>query len=197
MEMCDRLRQARAAAGFESAAAAARALGVKPATMTHHENGTRGFTKEASRYAKFFKVSLDWLLTGRGEMKPTRIVQTIPLMGVVAAGSSVLPIQDQAGAAEIDHITLPEPGQIAALLIKGDSMYPRFMDGEYLFYDPKPRPPGTMIGHYAVAQTLDGRVMVKKILASRLADHWKLWSHNAPEEDAQLLTCYKILGTLI
>lgn len=182
---------------FASRRQAAVELGIPPTTYNQYETGEREFSRHAVRFAKFFRVNVEWLLTGRGEMRPTRATHSIPLMGVVAAGSSVIPIEDQAGAAEIDAITLPEPGQIAALLIKGDSMYPRFMEGEYLLYDPKPRTPGTMIGHYAVAQTLDGRVMVKKILSSRLSDHWKLWSHNAPEEDVQLLTCYKILGTLI
>ena len=169
---------------------------MTPATFTHHENGTRGFVKEASRYAKFFKVSLEWLLDGRGEMRPKRAAQSIPLVGVVAAGSAILPITDQAGADEIDQITLPEPGQIAALLIKGDSMYPRFMDGEIVLYDPKPRTPGAMLNHYAVVQTLDGRMMIKKIRPSKKGAHWNLWSHNAPEEDAQILTCHKVLGIL-
>lgn len=196
MSAHDRLREARIAAGFKSTAEAARALGMMSATLTHHENGTRGFARDAARYAKFFKVSLEWLIDGRGEMRPRRGVQSVPLMGVVAAGSSVLPIEDAAGDGLIDEITLPEPGKVAALLVKGESMYPRFMEGEIILYDPTPRAPGTMLNHYAVVQTLDGRVMIKKIQPSRKADHWRLWSHNAPEEDAQLLTIYKVLGVL-
>lgn len=192
----DRLREARATAGFKSTAEAARALGMQSATLTHHENGTRGFVREAARYAKFFKVSLEWLLEGRGEMRPKRGLQSVPLMGIVAAGSSVLPIEDAAGDGLVDEIMLPEPGKVAALLVKGESMYPRFMDGEIILYDPTPRTPGSMLNHYAVVQTLDGRVMIKKLQSSRKLDHWRLWSHNAPEEDAQLLTSYKVLGVL-
>lgn len=197
MSMHERLREARTTAGFTSSAEAARALGMKPAALVHHENGTRGFSREAARYAKFFKVSLEWLLEGRGEMRPKRTSQTIPLMGIVAAGSSVLPIEDAAGAGLVDEITLPEPGKVAALLVKGDSMYPRFMDGEIILYDPKPRAPGSMLNHYAVVQTLDGRVMIKKVRGSKKVDHWNLWSHNAPEEDVQILATYKVLGTLV
>ena len=65
----ERLAEARAAAGYETAADAARALGVREPTYFGHENGSRGLGRAAQRYATFFKVSLDWLLTGRGEMR--------------------------------------------------------------------------------------------------------------------------------
>lgn len=53
---------------YASATEAARALGIPPATYAQHENGLRGFKRVAERYADFFRVSLEWLLTGRGEM---------------------------------------------------------------------------------------------------------------------------------
>lgn len=63
----NRLQTARERAGFESATAAAEALGIAPPTYLAHENGSRGFkARSAARYAKFFKISLEWLLTGRG-----------------------------------------------------------------------------------------------------------------------------------
>ncbi len=45
---------------------AARALGVPEATYYGHENGNRGLTRAARRYADFFGVNLEWLLYGRG-----------------------------------------------------------------------------------------------------------------------------------
>jgi phage repressor protein C with HTH and peptisase S24 domain len=64
-----RLRYAREEAGYESATAAAQAIGVDVPTYLGHENGSRGLSRAASRYATFFNVSLDWLLDGRGEAK--------------------------------------------------------------------------------------------------------------------------------
>lgn len=59
----DRLRQARANAGFESAAEAARAFGWGEAGYRHHENGTREFDAAAAKkYGKAFKVNPGWLL---------------------------------------------------------------------------------------------------------------------------------------
>ncbi len=66
MEMHERLKWARERAGYESAAEAARALGLPEPTYSGHENGTRGFRKHAPGYASRFRVSLTWLLTGQG-----------------------------------------------------------------------------------------------------------------------------------
>jgi len=163
-------------------------------TYTQHENGIRGFTRSAERYARLFKVDLDWLLTGRGDMRGKR--PSIPLMGVVGAGSSVIPITDSAGAAEFGEIDLPERGRIAALIVKGDSMYPRFMDGEHILYDPTPINPARLFNSYAVAQTLDGRMLIKMLRPARTPGKFILWSHNAPDEEAELLACYRVLGML-
>ncbi len=63
----ERLQHARALAGYDGPAEAADALGVKRPTYYGHENGARGFLDDAERYAKFFRVSYEWLTTGRGE----------------------------------------------------------------------------------------------------------------------------------
>lgn len=70
-----RLRTARIRAGYKSAAAAARAMGIEPSTYAGHENGFRGFPNEAQRYASFFKVRLEWLLEGAGAEKGNPLEQ--------------------------------------------------------------------------------------------------------------------------
>lgn len=67
--MNERLKWAREHAGFETAAEAARAMSIKYPTYACHENTSRGFNARAARYAAFYKVSLDWLLTGKGSPK--------------------------------------------------------------------------------------------------------------------------------
>jgi hypothetical protein len=64
-----RLRWARRKKGYRSAAAAAQAMRLNVETYRAHENGSRGFGAHAQRYATFFRVPLDWLLTGRGAPK--------------------------------------------------------------------------------------------------------------------------------
>lgn len=64
----ERLKQAREAAGFETAALAAERVGVPYHTYAQHENGTRGFRADkANLYARAFGVSPVWLLFGKGE----------------------------------------------------------------------------------------------------------------------------------
>lgn len=63
----ERLRQAREAAGFETAADAARAFGWNTNTYKSHENGVRGMSKKAAyKYAGAFGVGAGWLLIGEG-----------------------------------------------------------------------------------------------------------------------------------
>jgi len=68
-EMADRLKAARESAKYPTPTDAARAMGIEPPTYLGHENGSRGYRAAAPRYADFFKVNLEWLLTGRGTMK--------------------------------------------------------------------------------------------------------------------------------
>jgi hypothetical protein len=65
-----RLRDARLAAGFENATVAAERFGWPVITYRSHENGIRGLRPAiAKRYAKAYKVSLSWLMTGEGQMR--------------------------------------------------------------------------------------------------------------------------------
>lgn len=87
----ERLRTARLRAGYESAKAAALAMGAIVSTYIQHENGSRGYpAKTAARYAKFFRVGPEWLLYGRGSSDPVvtePVLQALPLLGQVRAGA--------------------------------------------------------------------------------------------------------------
>ena len=87
----DRLKQARIKAGYDSAKAAAEAMGVPVSTYILHENGGRGVPAgRASRYAKFFRVAPEWLLYDRGVSEPVQIepsLQELPLIGHIRAGA--------------------------------------------------------------------------------------------------------------
>lgn len=68
-EMGERLKIARAKAGFQSARKAAIRFAWPASTYAAHENGQNKFDDEnAFKYADAFKVSPGWLLTGEGEM---------------------------------------------------------------------------------------------------------------------------------
>ena len=60
---------ARAYAGIEDATAAATRFGWTIPTYHSHENGNRGIKPTvAKKYAKAYKISFTWLMTGEGTM---------------------------------------------------------------------------------------------------------------------------------
>jgi hypothetical protein len=58
----ERLKQARVAAGFRSASAAAARFRWAIDTMVKHERGDRSIGRAASKYAEAFRVDEAWLL---------------------------------------------------------------------------------------------------------------------------------------
>lgn len=93
--MAARLREARVAKGYASAAAAAQAFGWTTSTYTSHENGTRGFgVDEARRYGKALGKNPGWLLA-LDKVQPAEVELTtsasrapdkLTVKGAVAAG---------------------------------------------------------------------------------------------------------------
>lgn len=169
-ELHDRLKWARETAGFETAADAAQAVGEKPPTYYGHENGERGFNrKKAEKYSRRFRVSLEWLMTGRGEPRPPLRApeppRTVPLVGYVAAGALTYFID----AGRLDDVQAPEnsTSETVAVEIRGDSLGPLF-EGWLVYYDDV-RSPVTpdLIGRLCVVGLSDGRIVVKKLKKSR------------------------------
>ncbi|MGB3814008.1 MAG: helix-turn-helix domain-containing protein [Shinella sp.] len=124
----ERLRQAREAAGFKTAKAAAVSLGVSYPTYSQHENGTRGIVREAELYSRRYKVSLDWLMRGKGpgpgeDLLEPATVTDVPRISWVSAGE----LRDQDGVTDFSEyptepaIDLPE-GEWICLEVEGNSM---------------------------------------------------------------------------
>lgn len=69
MHAGERLKKARIEAGYDTARAAAEALGLPEQTYMPYESGRTGFSRRAARLAHFFGVNLLWLVEGTGPMK--------------------------------------------------------------------------------------------------------------------------------
>lgn len=69
-DFAKRLEQARIDRGFRTAKDAARYYGWVYETYIQHEQGIRGISRAAGKYAKAFRVSEGWLLTGEGAGPP-------------------------------------------------------------------------------------------------------------------------------
>jgi SOS-response transcriptional repressor LexA len=87
-QAAERLKQARVKSGYSSAKAAAEAMGVPVATYVQHENGARGIpAARAERYARFFRITPEWLLYGKTSAdKVVTLGPQLYVVGEVAAG---------------------------------------------------------------------------------------------------------------
>ena len=191
----DRLRKARLARGYREATEAALAMGARPPTYLAHENpeSGKGLSRAGQRYAAFFRVSYDWLMTGRGEMKDNSA--SIPIVGFVGAGSTVEPVGDTAGYDAPYERSMPDAETIAGLIVKGTSQWPRYIDGEVILYETKPLNPQDLVNTYAVIDLEDGRRLIKLLRRSASKMKWTMESHNAtPEETDAILAAYRVVG---
>lgn len=178
----ERLRHARKSAGF-SASEFARRIGKPYPTYIAHENGSRNFKiEDARRYAQLLKVSAAWLLTGEGEANSTSYV---PIVGYVGAGAMVYPIDDNSLGTGIGEA--PAPPQASskevALIVRGDSMYPAYRDGDLIYYEHHAASLDEIYGQECVVRLTDGSVMVKTVTRSALPDRITLTSYNAPPRE--------------
>jgi phage repressor protein C with HTH and peptisase S24 domain len=180
-----RLQWARRQHGrYKTASDAARAFGWPQSTYLGHENGDRNPSREAAKkYAKAYKVRWEWILEGEGQpyaggRKPA---ETTHAVGYVGAGAEVVPIDDHEPGAGLEEVDIPPgvPANAVLVIVRGDSMYPRYFDNEYLLYVRDDRPPNEFIGRECVVALEDGRIFVK-VLRRGENGLFNLESWNAP-----------------
>lgn len=188
----DRLRQAREAAGFDNAREAAAALGLTYSTYAGHENGSRGPRREQLlQYARKFKVSTDWLLTGKGP--PPIGPRQVPVMGYVGAGAVAHFYGEAQGP--FDMVPAPDDAtpETVAVEIRGESLGALF-DQWLVFYD-EVRTPVTpdMVGRLCVVGLPDDRVLVKQIKRAKSPGFYHLLSNTeAPILDVEISWAAKV-----
>nr|WP_300379580.1 helix-turn-helix transcriptional regulator [Henriciella sp.] len=146
-ELADRLREARQAAGYGSAQDACEAFGWKYSTYAGHENGARGIRGDMlKRYAKAYRVTVEWLLTGEGgdtaSVASADPITRIPLYDLrVSAGPGSFgedsqplgyqPYREQ----ELRRLTRSKPENLSVLEVSGDSMWETLHDGDKVLVD--------------------------------------------------------------
>ncbi|MDK1386887.1 helix-turn-helix transcriptional regulator [Sinorhizobium sp. 8-89] len=171
-DKAERLREARLKAGYRFASDAANALGVIASTYRAHENGQNDFElAEAKIYGRRFNVDPVWLLDGDrragngappagpvGVAEPNGTLLTpvvgkgkkIPVFGQAVGGVDGEFIMN--GNVLYEVMAPPILSDISgayAVSVSGDSMSPRYEDGEVCFVDPSRR---VKRGDYVIAQ---------------------------------------------
>jgi hypothetical protein len=179
-EAAIRLRQARERRGFSSAKDAAQYFGWPYQSYLQHESGLRGLSRVAKKYARAFKTTEGWLLTGEGE-GPEGATVTVPIVGLAGAGPDGA-VLFATGDGNFGHVPAPKFASIhtAALEVRGDSMRGLANDGWLIFYDEKEPPSPDHMGEPCVCFLEDGRVLVKTPYPGSKPGHFHLESVNAP-----------------
>lgn len=102
------------------------ALNLSNATATHWKKGATPNSTTLKKIADYFGVSVEYL---KGESKSPRRIKKIPVLGNVAAGVPIEAIEEWDDWEEIDEDQYPA-GEYIALRIHGDSMEPKFSEGD-------------------------------------------------------------------
>jgi phage repressor protein C with HTH and peptisase S24 domain len=168
------------------------AIGMDQGGFSRMVNGTRRTNSDVlTAVAKYLSVSI-------GELFET---PKIPVVGYIGAGAVVIPIDDYEKGDAFDHI---EPDgyyspNAVAVIVRGESMYDRYRDGDVLIYDEQRTDIESFIGRReCVVKLADDRIMIKRVTRGSEDGLYTLISFNHPPiEDVALQWCARIRSTIL
>ncbi len=123
---------------------------------------------------------------------------SVPIMGYVGAGAEIMPEFEQVPPEGLDTVDVPfaVPEGIIGFAVRGDSMLPRFNEGDVvLVFAEQRRATHTFYGEEAAVRTTDGRRFLKQIM--RDGNAFALWSWNARPITGVLLEWIGEIFTII
>ena len=134
---CDILKTLREQNG-ESRKELADAIGVSLSTISNYENSIRKPDKDIiwSKIASHYNVTIDYLMGVKEKVgqnissKTLNLTTPLPILGSVAAGTGAYTDNDIIGYEEIPSSWINPNEQYVVLIVEGDSMYPKFEDGD-------------------------------------------------------------------
>lgn len=156
-----RLKRAREAAGYETAADFARAWQLNITTYNHHENGRRQINSAvAMQYAAILKLPAGTLLYG----ERLQSIAEIPIVGTIVADGK---IQDMlANESIIKSVPMTDTDGLVGHIISGNDLYPVYRDSDVVFHQPlsSGRFSLEMLhGMECVCELADGQVLLRTI----------------------------------
>jgi SOS-response transcriptional repressor LexA len=189
MTAAERLKTARIQRGFETATSAAESFGWKQVTYISNENGYAPFSyKRANQYARAFRVSAEWLYSGKGEMFAKAEQNEYQIVGHINSGGEACFIDQSTTQIPPEYIKLINAKTALAFRVKGQSMIPRFFEGETLIFG-APKPLKELINQEIMAILTNGNVLIKILRRGQLPNTWDLHSYNSlfpPIENAAI-----------
>jgi hypothetical protein len=180
-----RLEKARLRRGFKKPKDATKYFGWTYDTYIQHERGERGITRAAEVYARAYRVSKGWLLTGEGSEDP--YIAIVGRVGADPEGRIIYSEGDGVG----DVAPVPPGGTESAVAVEvaGHSMRGMADDGALLYYEDRRDPPtDDMLGQVVIVGLDTGEVLVKRLLRGSRKGRYDLESVAGPvRSDARVL----------
>ncbi len=172
----------------------AEALGVEPPTISRWLTGERSPNRQKLEQ---MATALGWTLTQLLNHETDAEGVTVPVRGFVGAGEQVFNFDE----GPLEFVRPPDrPGAIDAVAVRvqGDSMYPRYEDGQLLFFYPPEGQsvPEDCIGRMCITQVAEGPTYVKRLRRGSRDGLYRLQSVRAPEiEDVELAWAARVRWT--
>ena len=184
----DRIKEARRALG-KTQQDVADQFGITRAAVQQWEDGdTTPRHQRLQKLARFLKVNPTWLITGMGVRSVDKEQsQTTLVVGYVGGGQAVHPIDDLGGG--LEEVEKPQglSGDVVAVRIRGNSMFP-LKDGWLLFYRRDAYGvPDECRNRLCVCKIVDGPTLVKELHWTHQRGIFRLESWNdVPLENIKL-----------
>jgi len=99
----------------------------------------------------------------------------------IGAGAQVIPIDDGGEPIYEVEVDFPLPHGAIGAIVRGDSQYPIFEDGDLVAYGGDLLTPEQAIGETCIVQLADGRMLIKKVRRGSQPGLYTLTSTNAPD----------------
>ncbi|MFC2248519.1 S24 family peptidase [Labrys portucalensis] len=151
--------------------------------LTHKSTNPRSDT--IGQIAAVLKTTVPWLQHGEGPEELDQEEATtigVPMMGYIGAGAEILPDFEQVPPEGLYTVDLPfaVPPGLIGFEIKGDSMLPRYDEGDViLVYAQQQRAADNFLGEEVAVRTGDERRYLKRLMRGQLPGHFNLESWNA------------------
>jgi Peptidase S24-like len=139
----------------------------------------RGITTETLvALAPVLKTSAAWLLEGVGEAGTGTVTKVV---GRIGAGAEILPEYEQIPPEGLFEITVPFPipEDSIAFEVEGDSMWPRYDQGDVIICWKQSEDAENVLGREAAVRTRNGLRYLKRVRRGAHAGTYDLESHNA------------------
>jgi len=144
------------------------------------ENGERNLSvKNLNLFADALSVSSHELLP---EAESSSIKNVVAVMGRIGAGAEIMPDEEQIPAEGLYEVEtpFPLPEDAIAFEVHGESMWPRYDDGDIIICWRQGVVADEVLGWEAAVKTSVGNRYLKRVLRGAETGTYDLESHNAP-----------------